>query len=70
MAYNNRGIARVAKGDLTGARADFDEAIKVDPNGLPEAYVNRGLLLLQQGMNATPETVPAVHKELHLDDPY
>lgn len=26
--------------------------------------------LLQQGINATPETVAAVHKELHLDDPY
>ena len=34
--------------------ADFTEAIKIDPHH-PEAYVNRGLLRLQQGMKTEAE---------------
>ncbi len=31
-AYNNRGNARRAKGDLDGAIADFTEALRLDPS--------------------------------------
>jgi Flp pilus assembly protein TadD len=44
----------VAKGDLSGAMADFNQALKVDPRNA-EAYVNRGLLLWQEGMKADAE---------------
>jgi Flp pilus assembly protein TadD len=48
MAYNNRGIVKLGKGDVEGAIADFDRAIKLNPRK-PEAYVNRGMVRLQQG---------------------
>jgi len=48
MAYNNRGIARLGKGDVDGAVADFRRAIKIDPEH-PEAYTNLGLVRLQEG---------------------
>jgi tetratricopeptide (TPR) repeat protein len=31
-AFNNRGIARKAKGDLNGARQDYNEAIRLQPD--------------------------------------
>jgi tetratricopeptide (TPR) repeat protein len=40
-AYNNRGAARHARGDLDGALADFDRALALNPR-YPEAYNNRG----------------------------
>ncbi|HTU22316.1 MAG TPA: tetratricopeptide repeat protein [Gemmataceae bacterium] len=40
-AYNKRGAARVALGDLIGAVADFGEALRIHP-GLVPAYCNRG----------------------------
>jgi Tfp pilus assembly protein PilF len=54
MAYNNRAIARLAQRDMTGAIADFTSAIKLDPH-FPEAYANRKLVLLQQGMKGQAE---------------
>ena len=43
-AYNNRGLARAAKGDLRGALSDYDEAIRLQPN-LAEAYYSRAAFL-------------------------
>src|SRR5262245_57279698 len=40
-AYNNRAIARGAKGDRDGALRDYGEAIRLKPD-LAEAYNNRG----------------------------
>ncbi|MGO9135188.1 MAG: tetratricopeptide repeat protein [Methylovirgula sp.] len=40
-AYNNRGVAYAAKGDLDRAIADFDQAIRLDPKD-EVAYKNRG----------------------------
>jgi tetratricopeptide (TPR) repeat protein len=39
--YNNRGLARSELGDLDGAIADYDQAIKLNPQ-LVEAYGNLG----------------------------
>ena len=43
LAYNNRGIARGAKGDLDGALADYSEAVRLKSVD-PDAYYNRALL--------------------------
>ena len=40
--YNNRGMARKAKGDLDGAIADYTKAIEIDPRDA-HAYYNRGI---------------------------
>src|SRR4051812_32463251 len=39
-AYNNRGNAKGAAGDLDGAIADYNHALQLDPK-LAEAYYNR-----------------------------
>jgi tetratricopeptide (TPR) repeat protein len=41
QAYNNRGILRHKSGDFKGSLADFEQAIKLEPNS-PESYGNRG----------------------------
>src|SRR5947209_14999987 len=40
--FNDRGIARKAKGDLDGAIADYDRAISLNPT-YALAYYNRGI---------------------------
>ena len=40
--YNNRGIAKVKKGDIDGAIADYSRALKLDPK-FADAYTNRGI---------------------------
>lgn len=47
-AYYNRGKARTALGDTTGAIADYNSALRLKPD-LPEAYGNRGILYSQIG---------------------
>ena len=42
----NRGVLRMRRGDLAGAVADFDEAIRRDPNQA-EAYLNKGAALIR-----------------------
>jgi tetratricopeptide (TPR) repeat protein len=44
--YVNRGILRLRRGNVDGAIADFDQALRRDPNE-PEAYLNRGSALLR-----------------------
>lgn len=46
-AYSNRGVARHNKGDLEGAKADFDRALRINPR-LPEVWYNRGVLRQDQ----------------------
>ena len=41
LDYYNRGCAKLDKGDLEGAIADFDRALELDPTGT-NAYINRG----------------------------
>src|SRR3954470_2992670 len=42
LAYSNRGVEWKAKGDLAKAVADFDDAIKADPQQ-SAAFNNRGI---------------------------
>lgn len=42
LAYNNRGIAHYAQGDVEAAFSDYNKAIQIDPAYF-EAYVNRGI---------------------------
>jgi tetratricopeptide (TPR) repeat protein len=46
--YNDRGIAKQNKGDLDGAMADYNQAIKLDPK-LDVAYINRGNVKQKKG---------------------
>ncbi len=48
IAYNNRGNMRRPRGNPAGARADYDEAIRLRPT-YAEAYNNRGNLRQEQG---------------------
>ncbi len=52
--YNLRGAARMRKGDLAPALADFEEAIRVDPK-YQIARWNRFLVLLMQGNSEKAE---------------
>jgi tetratricopeptide (TPR) repeat protein len=48
LAWNMRGLAREASGDLDGAIADFDAALAIDP-AYGVAYVNRGRARVGKG---------------------
>lgn len=43
----NRGILRLRQGQVDQAVADFDAAIRIDPNQ-PEAYLNKGAALIRR----------------------
>src|ERR1700724_3808592 len=47
ILHDNRGIAFRAKGDLTNAHSDFDQAVGLNPS-YARAYGNRGNLALAQ----------------------
>jgi Tfp pilus assembly protein PilF len=48
VAYYNRAVAELAKGDLEGAIADYTKAIELEPNNF-RAYDNRGVLKQAKG---------------------
>jgi Tfp pilus assembly protein PilF len=48
IAYNNRGNAYIAKGDLDRAIQDFDQSIKLNAN-YTKPLNNRGVVLMRQG---------------------
>jgi tetratricopeptide (TPR) repeat protein len=48
--YVNRGILHMRRGHVDRAIADFDAALRVDPNQ-PEAYLNKGAALLRMEGN-------------------
>src|ERR1700692_4247772 len=47
ILHDNRGMAFRAKGDLTNARLDFDQAVSLNPN-YTRGYANRGNLAVAQ----------------------
>jgi Flp pilus assembly protein TadD len=54
--YVNRGILRLRRGNVDDAIADFDEALRRDPNE-PEAYLNRGSALLRRDRRSEAVTM-------------
>jgi tetratricopeptide (TPR) repeat protein len=52
-AYNNRGLVYIDQGNISLAKKDFDDAIRLQPD-FAYAYYNRGLTYMQTG-NAEAE---------------
>lgn len=48
--FVNRGIVRFRLEDFDGAIADFDEAMRIEPNQ-PDALINRGITMLAAGQD-------------------
>jgi tetratricopeptide (TPR) repeat protein len=48
VAYNNRGSFLRDRGELDRAIADFDAAVRLDPNS-PDTYINRGIARYRRG---------------------
>jgi len=57
--YQNRGIARMAAGELKGALADFDAALKIEPDDWLTC-ANRGVTLARLGRR--PEAVVSLRR--------
>lgn len=53
--YVNRGILRATRGDVPGALADYDQALRRNPRE-PEAWLNKGFATLRQGDPAASVT--------------
>ena len=49
--YVNRGILKLRRNQVGAAIADFDQAIRLDPNQ-PEAYLNKGSALIRMNHSA------------------
>lgn len=61
--YVNRGVLHLASRDFASARADFDSALRVEPN-LAEALTNRGAALIGQGQAA--QAISEINRGLQL----
>ncbi|MCW5923303.1 MAG: tetratricopeptide repeat protein [Saprospiraceae bacterium] len=48
-AYYNRGVLKHQLGLVEKAIEDYDKCIEIDPKNAPEAFINKGLALIQQG---------------------
>ncbi|HUZ32089.1 MAG TPA: tetratricopeptide repeat protein [Xanthobacteraceae bacterium] len=65
--YYHRGTAYQAKGDLDGAIADYNEAIRLHPK-YARAYFNRGLANLYGG--SLPKALADLNQASELDPKY
>jgi tetratricopeptide (TPR) repeat protein len=59
----NRGILRMIKGDFELAKADFEEAVEMNPNH-PEPWLNTAILRFKQGDSAA--AVPLFDRAIQL----
>jgi protein O-mannosyl-transferase len=65
VAHNNLGFALYEKGDLDGARRQFEEALKIDPNYF-DSRVSMGAVLLRE--NHIPEAIANLNIALKQTD--
>lgn len=65
-SHNNRGIALAAKKDFTGAAADYDRAIQLDP-AFADPFCNRADLTLHLDRNNTGAAIADYTRALALD---
>src|SRR5688572_10081132 len=63
-AYSNRGLARYQKGDLEGALADLNQAIRIRPT-LAVAYLNRAAV--QRAQMETMAAIKDLDRAISLD---
>ncbi len=49
LMYNNRGVSRLALGDRSGARRDFEAALDREPGAELQTYIRANLARLAQG---------------------
>lgn len=66
-AWNNRAVARVHMGDLSGAVRDYNRAIELAPSD-PEIYFNRGNALVAAGQY--PAAIADFDRAVHLAPSY
>jgi len=67
IAYTNRGVAYYHKGDLDSALADYNEAIRLDPN-YERAYDDRGNVYRRKG--DLDRALADYNEAIHLDPKY
>src|SRR5256886_3333130 len=62
FSYQNRGASKQALGDIDGALADINEAIRVDP-ALPQPLTNRAVIWRAKGDfdRAIADATEAIH---------
>src|SRR5690349_17307407 len=63
-AYSNRGLARYEKGDLEGAMADLNQAIRIRPT-LAVAYLNRAAV--QRAQREPAAAIKDLDRAISLD---
>ena len=64
----NRGILRMVGGDRSGALSDYDTAIAMNPRH-PEAYLNKGVLIFDEGNNRNAAELAARALQLGTNRP-
>jgi len=57
LLFNNRGISKLAVGDSRGAREDFEEALRLQPDGELAAFVRANLARLSHGTARVDEAL-------------
>jgi protein O-mannosyl-transferase len=67
IAYNNRGMAQLAHGELARAAAEFEQVLRLRPEHI-HAHNNLGLIAAQQGRG--DEALRHFHRALEIDPAY
>jgi tetratricopeptide (TPR) repeat protein len=66
IALDHRGLALLRKGDIDHASADFNEAIRLDPN-YPDAFFHRGLTSANNNRHDPDRAIADYSEALRID---